>query len=105
MTTITITSNPTSPTAYFDFTITLTLKNQFSELWTASTVVDVSGTMTLSGSSLQQTIVGGTGYCTFYVSSSGTLDITAKSSSVIGNLKITINQLVLIISSITPSVI
>ena len=103
LTTISLTSDNTSPSAYFDFTLTATLKDQGGNIWTTLTTVQLTASNGILGT-LSNDISNGSGTFSVYCSLSGSNTITATSGSVTAQVTINISQNKLKISSLSPTV-
>lgn len=100
---ITLASDDTSPTAYFTFKITATLLDQSGGSWTDLTSLSITPTTGIVGST-DITATGGTGLFSLYGTTSGIILFTVKSGSVEATIQIEIMKLRLVIESITSTV-
>ena len=102
---LTVASSNNSPSAYFTFTVTVTLKAESNQLYTGNRLVTLSesGGSNISGATSLST---NTGTVTFsiYFTTYGSKTIVATCSSVTGNVIITVLEEMLKIS-LTSSVI
>lgn len=67
-----------SPTIFFEFTLTVTLKDQKGQLWTQSTNVNLVFNSGIAGE-VSKAVVGGTGIFLVYCTASGTIAVKANS--------------------------
>ena len=105
LTTLTLSSTATSYTGYFDFSVTVALKDQQSSSLTSSTSVTLSGSNVFSDSTLSCTTTSASCSYTIYCKTSGGFTVTATSGSVTGTLALTCLQNQIKFISITPTVI
>lgn len=104
LSTIELTSSTTTPSAYFYLTITATLKDQVSDLWSNSETVVLTDNSKFYGTN---SVTASSGTCTYsiYFYSSGTYSLVASSSGVTGTITITVLKNSLKITSLSPTVI
>ena len=98
---ISLASSTSTPTANFPFTITVTLKGEDNNLFTGISTTVLTCANTLSGiTSLSNS--GGTVTFSIYFTSLGSQVITATSSSITGNITISVLSEILKIITFTP---
>ena len=103
---ITITTDPVTPTSYFNFLIFISTKSEDNELYLPQSQVSITlsqNSITLASNSLQTR--SGQGSLSLYSSSSGLTLIRASSNSIDSSLSITLSQPVLKILEIKPAVL
>lgn len=96
-------STSITPSANFEFTLKVIIKNQFGVLWVKPATVDVTSTVALYGVLSNSTE---TGVCEFYFTcrNPGTVKITAKTSAVPGVVSLNILKNLLKFTSELPSI-
>jgi hypothetical protein len=96
------TTNP-SPSANFDFFVSVALYDTCGNYFTGITLVTFTGTLQLLGT-LSKSISGGAANVDLYCTSTGTNVITATSGSISGQISLNIMQDLIVITAVTPSV-
>ena len=101
---IVVTASDTTPSAYQNFQLTINLFDQHGQSWTTSTSLTLS-----SPSSIQGTLSGSTStgqlILTVYGTVQGSISIVISSGSVTGSCSVDIQQNILVITSISPTVL
>jgi hypothetical protein len=87
-----LSSSPSSLSAYFSFTVTVLLKDQNGGTWTSSSTVDLSGSNLFGNSGLSKTTSTGSASFQVYVTISGVVTITAISGSVTASFDLNIQK-------------
>jgi len=100
---IQIQSFPSAPSAYFDFIITVRLRDNCGTLITQSTQVVISGSATIVGS-LSLSSISGSASFNVYCPDHGPQVVTASAGGLNNTLSMSITQDILRITSITPTV-
>jgi hypothetical protein len=100
---ISITSSKSSPTCFFDFLLTVQVKDQSSSLYTNSITISLSSTDSVL-SSTTITTSSGKGSITIYFTQSGPKTISASTQGYSNSKSLTSQKAILIFSSILPSV-
>ena len=100
---ITITTDPVSPTSYFNFQIFISTKSEDNELYLPQSQVSITlsqNSQTLASNSLRTQ--SGRGSLSLYSSTSGLTEIQASSNSITSSLSITLQKPILKIQEIFP---
>lgn len=106
LTSISLTSDNSSPSVYFSFGLSCKLYDQSLNLWTtSSTVAITSNPSIIAGNTLSTTTATGSADFSVYSTASGSVTIYCKSGTVTGSLTLTILQDLIKINSVTPNVI
>lgn len=100
---IVVTSSNASPAAYEDFQLSIQLYDQAGQQWLTSTTLNLISPSSIQGT-LTVTTATASASLTVYGTVSGTITITISSGSVSGSCSVDIQQLIILMTLITPIV-
>lgn len=104
LTTVTLSTNNASPSAYISFTLTASLYDQSSNYWTTSSTVLITSSPSYISGTLSATTLTGIASFSVYCTLSGSIIITATSGSKSGTTTLDCQKNQIKVLTVTPTV-